>query len=351
MSLTYMDLCNKVLRRINEIEFSQTDFDSATGLHAATKDAVLHAIAKINSAEFEWPFNATTYTQTLQAGVESYQFPSDLKTVDFNSFQIQRDVNSVVITKIDADTFTYPLPITNLGNSVNSATTETYTASTGDATVGAINNTSSTATVGAIIDIASASLSSNVVTVNTSSAHGLNTNDTVGISNLGFDVTDPNSVKVENFRTLKKIERDEYFNHGRDADANSLAAGRGMPDHIFMDHGVGSGLSQDLYFGITPSPDKAYKVKFNYFAVPFKLSEYNDITRIPDNFEHVIVDGAVHFMFTFKENMDAGQLALMSFQQGIKEMQSQLINSYERITDRRVAFGGGKVGIQVADRV
>ena len=56
-------------------------------------------------------------------------------------------------------------------------------------------------------------------------------------------------------------------------------------------------------------------------------------------------------MFTFKENMDAGQLALMSFQQGIKEMQSQLINSYERITDRRVAFGGGKIGIQVADRV
>jgi hypothetical protein len=351
MALSYMNLCNKVLRRINEVEFSATDFDSATGLHAATKDAVLHAIAKINSAEFEWPFNATTYTQTLQAGVESYRFPSDLKTVDFNSFQIQRDVNSVVVTKINSTTFTYPLPITNLGTSVNEATSETYTASTGDATVGAINSTSSTATVGARIDISSASLASNVVSVATTSAHGLSTGDTVGITELGFSVTDPNSVRVDNFRTLRKIERDEYFNHGRDADANSLAAGRGMPDHIFLDHGVGSGLSQDLYFGITPSPNKAYKVKFNYFAVPFALTEYDDVCKVPDNFEHVVVDGAVHFMFTFKENMDAGQLALMSFQQGIKEMQTQLINSYERITDRRVAFGGGKIGIQVADRV
>jgi len=53
----------------------------------------------------------------------------------------------------------------------------------------------------------------------------------------------------------------------------------------------------------------------------------------------------------FKENMDAAQLSLMNFQQGIKEMQSQLINTYERVTDRRVQFGGGKIGVQVADRV
>lgn len=259
MTLKYIDLCNNVLRRINEVEFSleevdgttgeSANFNAATGLHAAVKDSVKHSIAKINTAEFEWPFNGATATATLSAGTETYTFPTNFKTADFNSFQIQKD------------------------DALNS-----------------------------------------------------------------------------NFKTLRKIERDEYYNLYRDTDDNSDTAGRGIPDFVYMAHGVGSPTAQDAYFGVTPTPDKAYQLKYNYYEVPATLESANSATRIPDHFEHVIVDGAVHFMFVFKENMDAAQLALMNFQQGIKDMQSQLINTYERVTDRRVQFGGGKIGVQVADR-
>tara|TARA_E500000331_G_scaffold356205_1_gene413818 strand:+ start:1387 stop:2139 length:753 start_codon:yes stop_codon:yes gene_type:complete len=249
MALTYLDLCNNVLRRINEVEFSSSDFDSATGLHAAVKDSVQHSIDKINSAEYEWPYNAASVTATLVAGTENYVFPVNFKTADFNSFQIQKD-------------------------------------------------------------------------------------DTLGA----------------NFKTLRKIERDEYYNLYRDTDDNSASTGRGIPDFVFMAHGVGSSDAQDLYFGVTPTPDKAYSLKYNYYRIPDRLQNATSTTRIPDHFAHVIIDGAVHFMFVFKENMDAAQLALMNFQQGIKEMQSQLVNTYERVTDRRVQFGGGKIGVQVADR-
>tara|TARA_B100001057_G_scaffold495248_1_gene593791 strand:- start:765 stop:1568 length:804 start_codon:yes stop_codon:yes gene_type:complete len=250
MALTYLDLCNNVLRRINEVEFSSSDFDGATGLHAAVKDSVKHSIAKINSAEFEWPYNAATDTITFVAGTETYIAAPTLKTADFNSFQIQKD-------------------------------------------------------------------------------------DTLGV----------------NFKMLSKIELDEYYRLHKDNDDNAESSGRGVPDHVYMAHGLGSSANQDIYFGFTPTPDKTYQVKYNYYAVSSILSSATSTTRIPDQYEHVIIDGAVHFMFIFKENMDAAQLSLMNFQQGIKEMQSQLINTYERVTDRRVQFGGGKIGVQVADRV
>ena len=249
MSLTYLELVNQVLRRVNEVELNSSEFSTTNGLHSAAKDAVNNSILRINSAEFEWPFNGATHTETLVAGTEEYLFPSDLKTVDFNSFQIQKD----------------------------------------------------------------------------------GTHSTV-------------------FRTLRKIERDEYFNLYRDTDETSGTDGRGMPEFVYMAHGAGS-TGQDLKFGVTPSPDKAYELKFNYFAVPATLSAHDSVTRIPDHFEHIIVDGAVYFMYVFKENMEAAQMALMNFQQGIKDMQSQTINSYERITDRRVQYGGGKIGVQVADRM
>ena len=250
MSLSYIDLCNKVLRRINEVEFSDSDFDNATGLHAAVKDAVTHSIAKINSAEFEWPYNGAEGTITVAAGTETYVAASNLKTVDFNSFQIQKD-------------------------------------------------------------------------------------DTLGT----------------NFKMLSKIELDEYYRLHKDNDDNAGSSGRGVPDHVYMAHGVGDATAQDIQFGFTPTPDKAYSIKYKYYMVPSTLSSSTSVTRIPDHFEHVIIDGAVYFMFVFKENIDAAQLALMSFEKGIKEMQSQLVNTYERVTDRRVQFGGGKVGVQVADRV
>lgn len=91
MASTYLQLVNKVLRRLNETEISSSDFSSVIGIHAYAKDAVNSALAEINSTHFEWPFNSATYTETLVAGQSEYDFtPTDIKTVDWDSFQIQK---------------------------------------------------------------------------------------------------------------------------------------------------------------------------------------------------------------------------------------------------------------------
>ena len=67
---TFLDLTNQLLRRLNEVEIAQADFPSVRGVQATAKDAIKNAIAKINQAEYEWPFNAVEHTQLLVVGQE-----------------------------------------------------------------------------------------------------------------------------------------------------------------------------------------------------------------------------------------------------------------------------------------
>lgn len=90
MSYNFLGLVNDVNRRLNEVELTSANFDSATGFYSAAKDAVNAAIKHINQTAYEWPFNHVEAEDTLSAGDVRYAFPSDVKTVDFDSFRIKR---------------------------------------------------------------------------------------------------------------------------------------------------------------------------------------------------------------------------------------------------------------------
>lgn len=229
MPSTYIDLCNKVLRRLNEVEIAVGDFPTVRGVQALVKDAVKAAVARINQAEYEWPFNAAEHTQTLTAGQSEYSWPDYFKVSDYNSFQILKDEN-------------------------------------------------------------------------------LNTG----------------------YKTLKPIDRDVWYDRHRDADYEAGSAGRGVPDFVFQGHGNG--------FGVTPSPDQAYRVRFRYYLNYSDIQNHDDVTRIPESFDTVIIDGALYHLYMFKDNLESSQAAYMAFEQGIKDLQTLYINNYEYIRDSRVRF-------------
>lgn len=91
MGTTYLELTNRVLRRINDVAISESDFPAVIGIHAAAKDAVLDTVREINNMKIDWPFNAVEHTQTLVAGSNEYAWPTDFVAADWNSFQIQAD--------------------------------------------------------------------------------------------------------------------------------------------------------------------------------------------------------------------------------------------------------------------
>ena len=229
MPSSYIDLCNKTLRRLNEVEISADDFPTVRGVQALVKDAVKAAIAKVNQAEYGWPFNAAEHTQLLVVGQSEYTWPDYFKVSDWNSFQIQKD-DSLAVT----------------------------------------------------------------------------------------------------YKTLKSIDRDEWYRDYRDDDYEAGSAGRAVPDFVFPSHGNG--------FGVSPSPDKAYTVRFRYYQNYSDLTAATDVTRIPESFDTVIVDGAIYHLYMFKDNLEAASAAFTAFQQGIKDLQTLYINNYQYISDTRVKF-------------
>tara|TARA_R110001592_G_scaffold22764_1_gene90166 strand:- start:3357 stop:4046 length:690 start_codon:yes stop_codon:yes gene_type:complete len=229
MPSTYISLCNHVLRRLNEVEISESDFGNVRGIQSVVKDSIKSAIAKINQAEYGWPFNAAEHTQVLTAGQSEYTWPDFYKVSDWSSFQIQKD------------------------------------------------------------------------------------------NALGCD-----------YYTLKYMERDSWYESSRDEDYSAGSAGRGKPTHVFPGHGNG--------FGVTPSPDKAYSVKFRYFLNYSDITAFNDVTRVPTSFDTVIVDGALYHLYMFKDNLEAAQAAFIAFERGIKDLQTLYINNYQYIRDTRVSY-------------
>jgi len=229
MPSTYIDLCNKVLRRLNEVEIAQDDFANVRGVQALVKDAVKASVAQINQAEYEWPFNAAEHTQTLVQGQEEYTWPDYFKVSDWNTFQIIED-------------------------------------------------------------------------------------DSL---NVGF-------------KTLKAIDRDEWYKNHRDDDYTAGTAGRGVPDFVFPSHGNG--------FGVSPSPNAAYRVRFRYYQNYSDITAYNDVTRIPESFDTVIIEGALYHLYMFKDNVESAQVAFLAFERGIKNLQTLYINSYDYVRDTRIKF-------------
>ena len=152
-----------------------------------------------------------------------------------------------------------------------------------------------------------------------------------------FKVADWNSFQIQedtalgvSYTTLKYIERDEWYKKHRDNDYASGSNGISVPRYIFPSHGNG--------YGVSPSPDKAYTLKFRYYQNYSDISAADDVTRIPDSYDTVLVDGALYHLYMFKDNLESSQASFMAFEKGIKDLQTLYINNYEYIRDTRVKY-------------
>ena len=87
----------------------------------------------------------------------------------------------------------------------------------------------------------------------------------------------------------------------------------------------------------------------DYFTFPADLSAHGDTTSIPDRFGPVIVDGATAFVYQYRGETGQYQLNFQRFEQGIKNMQSLLINKYEYVRsthiERSTGYGNTMSGV------
>ncbi len=91
MATTYITLVNDLLRRLNEVTLNTAGdgFSTVKNVQAIAKDAINNAIREILQDGHQFPFLKTTTTQTLTAGTGTYDLPTDMASVDWDTFYLQ----------------------------------------------------------------------------------------------------------------------------------------------------------------------------------------------------------------------------------------------------------------------
>jgi hypothetical protein len=92
-------------------------------------------------------------------------------------------------------------------------------------------------------------------------------------------------------------------------------------------------------FGLSPIPDKEYKVWFFAYNQPTKLLNHNDAIVFPDMYAPVLLAKARYYVWQFKDSPQSAAFALEDFKKGLRSMKSNLIDSGPvYIKDDRVRF-------------
>jgi len=219
----FLGLVNDVNRKLNEVELTSSTFANAIGYYSQAKDAVNASLRYINHTAFEWPFNHVEAEDTLTAGQVRYSFPTDMKTVDMDSFRIKRNAS-----------------FNNVTQKLKILSYEEY---------------------------------------------------------------------------LSKYVDDEYN------DGNTSI--RTLPTYIFK--------APSLEYGVVPPPDEDYELVYEYYRLPVDLENYDDVPTLPEQFRHIVVDGAMYYAYQFRGDLETATLSFQKFQEGIKDMRTIYINRYNYV--------------------
>ena len=300
MSGTFLTLTNKVLARLNEVQLTTSSFANARGIQVQAKNAVNEAVRYINQREFNYPFNHSTETKTLTAGVVRYSIPTSAKTVDYHTFRIVKDSD-----------------LGNSGYRLSQLVYNEYINSVSDQE----DEIKSTTLDGALTDSAT--------TITVASTTDFSSSGTIYIGNEQITYTGTTST------TFTGATRGANSTTASAHDSGTTVAQfdqGGVPEHVIR--------TPDNNYLLYPFPNKSYSIKFDYFTFPSDMSASTDTTTIPERFDAVIADGATAFVYQYRGETSQYQLNMQRFEQGIKNMQTLLVNKFQYVRSTYIPRAG-----------
>jgi len=290
MALTFLSLTNSVITRMNEVELTSSNFTGSRGVQTQCKAAVNESIRYINQREFGYSFNHASNSSTLVAGQTRYTVPASTKSIDYSTARIKKDSdlnaagNNLVtlnyneyIEKDYANQEDDVAATTLNGSHSASVTTLTLTSTTDFDASGTVHVGSE--------QVSYTAVSGNDITGCTRGAN----NTTAAVHSSGVAVT-----QFEDGGVPKNIVR--------------------TPDNNYL---------------LFPYPDKTYNLVFDFYTFPSNLTAHGDTTTVPERFAPVVIDGATAYVYQYRGELQQYQANFERFEQGIKNMQSLLINKYE----------------------
>ena len=311
MAETYLTLTNKVIARLNEVALTSTTFSSARGIQVQCQNAINESIRFINQREFNYPFNHATESKTLTAGVVRYTLPTSTKTVDYNTFRIVQNStlgnSGYKLGQLDYND--YINRVVNQEDEIS--TTTTSTTHTDSVTTITVSSTTGFDSAGTIVI----------------------GGETITYTAIGSSTTFTGCTRGASATTAATI--------ASGVTVTQFTKG-GVPEMVVR--------TPDNNYLLYPFPNKEYVIKFDYYTFPADLTVHGSTTSIPDRFAPVIVDGATAFVYQYRGETQQYQLNFARYEQGIKNMQTLLINkfSYLRSTfiPRTGSFNSGSIDVR-----
>ena len=166
----------------------------------------------------------------------------------------------------------------------------------------------------------------------------------VGIMRYGYP-EDAKLINMDSFRIkknttlnvetkkLKAMDYQEYLDNYIDHEYDTSTSIRTVPRNVIRTP------SQEFVF--YPCPDKAYEVIYEYYQNPVILQRDSDVPTVPQEFRHVIVDGAMFYAYQFRGDNQSAQISQQKFKDGIKYMRSLYINRYDYLRSSMIVRTSG----------
>ena len=289
MAYDYLGITNLVIARFNEVALTSAGFTSARGFQTQCKNAVNDSINYINQREFGWGFNHDNQTTTLVPGTIRYSIPTNAKHVDYETFRVSKD--------------------SDLGTAGGALTVMDYKEYLD------LHVTQEDDVTATLLD---GSLNSSATTITVDSTTGFSSTGTLYIESEQITYTGTSSTTFTG--CTRGANSTTAASHSDDVRVAQFDSGA-TPRHVVR--------TADNNFLLFPYPDKAYELKFEFFKIPTTLSAATDVPAIPEQFQQVIVDGATAYGYQYRGEAQQYQLNFARFEEGIKHMQSILLNRTE----------------------
>jgi len=343
VATTYLILSNRILRELNEVEMTSSNFSSSRGIQTAVKDFINKSVHDIYNEGAELPLLHSSTTQVLQAGDAEYTFPSDMRRVDFESFFLKP---TELITNGE-----FTSNITSWTNATTGAVgggTPAYNSGgngrlrLNDAAVSQAISTvkNKTYKVQARVIDSSSGGSSLAIKVGNAAHATTDLSATLTVTNYGegkvLDTTfsasqvatyitvinsDSNNMDVDYVRVsrsdiaprkLAHITYDTYLQTNKVADDVNLSSAYGIPIKIIRKPDYGS-------FILSPKPNTGeYTVSYDYFTTHTDLSAHGDTMSLPDRFSSLITDRSKYYVYMLRSDPQHAQLADRDYQRKLK---------------------------------
>ena len=346
MASTYLTLVNNVLRDMNEVELTSSNFTSSRGVQTTVKDYVNTAISDVLNSELNWPFTRAEGSVDAIAGKQLYSFASiasTLKYIDYDNvflqpkdyisngdFEISGSASITNWTTVSGS----PAASSKFGNTLL-LTSAKATQAVNDLIVGKSyvvliqtsgstltfdigTSSGGTQTKSSTLTIASGNevLLSEISFTATATTHYVTFTETAGSAAYVKLVQLMENIKAI---PLKYLSYEEYNERYRERDARPDTDKFADPEFVYTTY------NDEL--GLTPIPDTSNRtIKFDYYITNTALSSHDDTGIIPTRFEPVVNARAKYYTYMFRSDVQTAQYALKEYEDGIKRMRVELIN-------------------------